>query len=388
MEINNAIERMEKYVWEKLFYPETNLIYDLRTTLEPDGNISDLPTPEEISRNYPNACGWNTGMENSMINAGLMLDAVLNCYAKTGNNEMESLADKLFDGIKKCAEISGSEGFLARSISPFDKKSFYYSSSRDQYTHIVYSLVHYLDSPLCKEKETVKKILVSFAKRAEKNVTPETDYDMLRADGKRGIVTKLWGELSGHEYMRLPMIYLAAYKASDDTKWLNLYKQIRDEAIEKSYDMPNKLSGFFAYLQMQLSARILYELDSEYKDRYSKLMQTVAKKNSHVILENVKKAKDENCRFDRLFKPWRTLKFNEIFNIDGLDYYIPERDFDEQLFPLWDVADIIINHALCPDIEIPNEYVNAFYEMAECVDTQNHGTEAPIHFVAAYWNLI
>ena len=117
MEINKAIEKMEKYVWEKLFYPETNLIYDLRTTLEPDGNISDLPTPEEISRNFPNACGWNTGMENSMINAGLMLDAVLNCYAKTGNNEMESLADKLFDGIKKCAEISGSEGFLARSTT-------------------------------------------------------------------------------------------------------------------------------------------------------------------------------------------------------------------------------------------------------------------------------
>lgn len=385
---SNNTEKMWNYVWEKLFCPETNLIYDLRTTYEKDGHISDLPTPEEISRNYPNACGWKTGMENSMINGGLMLDAVINRYNKTGDEKMQEYADKLFDGIKLCAEISGSEGFLARSVSPFDKKSFYYNSSRDQYTHVVYSLVHYLDSDLCKEKDTVKEILVSFAKRAEKNITPENDYDYLRADGKKGIVTKMWGDICGHEFMRLPMIYLAAYYASGDNKWLAHYKAIRDEAIEKSYNMPDKLSGFFAYLQMQLSGKILYELDGEYKDKYLKLLQTIANKNSYMILEMLKRIKAESHRLTFLFKPWRTLPIGERLNVDGNEYLIPDRNDETDIFFLQDVADIILVQSLCPDFKISEDYKNAFFETADLVDIENHSTEAPIHFVAAYWNMV
>lgn len=384
--MNPSICQMEQYVWDKLFYPQTNLIYDLRLTLEPDGLLTDLPTPEEIARNYPNPCSWKTGMENSMINAGLMLDSVILQYQKTGNSEMRDAAKKLFDGIKLCATVSGVEGFLARSVCPFDKKSYYVDSSRDQYTHIVYSLCHYLQSDLCDDKQAVKDILRSFAERAARNICEESNYDMLRADGKGSFVNKMWGDIHGHEYLRLPMFYLAAHFATGEEKWKFLYLQLRDEAIKRSYNIVNKEFGFFAYMQMQLSIRLLYELDEEYKDQYIKLMHFVIDTCVPKMMAKVQSVKAENNHFNKPYLPWRTLPPKKIFEIDGLQYLIPDRN-EYDMFLMWDIADSILCMALCPEYEISAEYKNAFFEVAEMVDIEHHYTESPIHFIAAYWNM-
>lgn len=385
-----VVEKLWDYIWECLFYPETSLIYDLRTTIQKDGNIIDLPTIDEISRNYPNACGWNTGMENSMINGGIMLDTIIERYNKTGDKSMISYADKIFAGIKLCSEISGSPGFLARSVSPFDKKSFYMNSSRDQYTHVISALVHYYDSDLCAEKEKVAEILVSFAERAYKNATKENGYDLLRADGKQSLVCRVWGDIIGHEFLRLPMFYMAAYHVSNDEKWLILYKELRDEALANSYDFCDKDSGFFAYLQMQISIRILYELDDNYKEKYKDLMTKVADKKAHVILDLLKETKEKNLDFSTLPKPWRTFPVGEQLTVDGNEYIMLDRNEDFQnsvMFFLQDVADLLIVQNLCPDYKTPHKYKDAFFEIIEHIDVENHASEAPIHLVCAYWGM-
>lgn len=388
--MNATISKLEQFVWEKLFYSGTNLIYDVRLTSEPDGLLVDLPTPEEISRNFPNSCSWKTGMENSMLNAGLMLDAVLLQYQKTANPAMRELADKLYQGIKLCATVSGVEGFLARSVSPFDGKSYYFDSSRDQYTHIVYSLYHYLNSDLCEDKQGAKDILRSFAVRAYRNISKDNNYDMLRADGKPGFVSKMWGNLAGHEFLRLPMIYLAAHAATGEEIWKKLYLEFRDEAIERSYTLIDKSNRLFIYSQMQLSVRLLYELDEEYREQYSKLMRFVVDTCAPKLLERAELIKAGDMHLDKPFLPWRSLPCSTTFELGELEYRIPDRDKyeEEEYWPFMDVADVIIAMALCPDCEISAQYRDTFFEIAAMMDMEHQYTEVPIRFITAYWNLV
>ena len=102
-------------VWKKFFSGDTHLIYD-----HPIDTIY-FPTPEEIRVSIPNGWGWNTGMEDSMISFGRMLDGIVYNYKTTADKGLHSYAALLLDGALMCATISGSEGFLVRSVLPSDK---------------------------------------------------------------------------------------------------------------------------------------------------------------------------------------------------------------------------------------------------------------------------
>lgn len=166
------------------------------------------PAPEQIRADYPNACGWGTGMEDSVLSGGSAADALIALYRATGNKAIKPMLDELFRGLFACAEADGDSGFVARSLSPEDGKSFYCNSSRDQYTHYVYAAVRFYDSELSDEmqKETVRRTLVNLAKKCLREVTPENGYMLLRADGKESLVNTMWGNLGPHEFLRLPMV--------------------------------------------------------------------------------------------------------------------------------------------------------------------------------------
>lgn len=389
MDIRNRADKLWDYVWNKAFCEKTNLVYDLRTSTAPDGNIADLPTPEEISRNYPNACGWKTGMEDSMINGGIMMDAVLKRYEKTGDPSMGAYARKLFEGMVLCSEISGAEGFLARSVSPFDGKSHYINSSRDQYTHVVHALCCYYDSPLCEDREKVRQLLVGYARRAERNITPENQYDYLRADGRQGIVANMWGDIGGHEFARLPMIYLAAWHVSGDPHWWDCYRAIRDEALEKTFVIEKK-DGFFAIMQMQVSLDVLWRYDEEYREKYAAVMREAARRYEAYPVILADRAERENRHFDTLADPWRTLPVTEEWEIGGIMYaFLGRARFDrDEKFYLSDVADPIIVQGLCPGFRIKEETVDALLRIIDRMDIDNHGSDGPMHLLHAFWEAV
>ena len=60
----------------------------------------------------------------------------------------------------------------------------------------------------------------------KQNVTPENNYDSMRADGThdtRGI-SRMWN-VSGHEAARLPMIYAAAWNTTGNDEYHQLYRK-------------------------------------------------------------------------------------------------------------------------------------------------------------------
>ncbi len=367
-----SCDKAWKRVWDKFFSYETNLIYD-----HPIDTIY-FPTSEEILCSIPNACGWNTGMEDSMINFGRMLDGIVYKYKLTEDDSLHSYAALLLDGAFKCATISDSEGFLARSILPCDKKSFYIDSSRDQYTHFVNAVVNYMNCGLCTddERKKISNILISIAKRAEKNVTPENDYHLLRADGKIGIVDKMW-EVEPHEALRLPMIYLAAYLASGDEHWLALCYKYRDEAVKQSFNYKKVWHYQIAY-QTSISARFMYDYDPDegYSEKYLELLEYLASLAGSTVLDIAKIVKDEGITFAEPTFNWRgcPMKYSLHSPISEKAYMVPMKPekYEREHFLFVDAIDSISIQAISPTTKIPSEQLLALEQILEAIDYEKH----------------
>ena len=80
-------------VFRRFFCPDTELFYDF---VIDDGNAwHHLPSVEDIKASIPNPCGWGTGMEDSALNGGTLMDALVSAYALTGDGRIKEYADKV-----------------------------------------------------------------------------------------------------------------------------------------------------------------------------------------------------------------------------------------------------------------------------------------------------
>lgn len=267
--------------WEKFFCKETHLFYEYLTDTDPAKRYAHLPTPEEIAQSKPNRTSWNSGMEDSSINAGIMLEAVVNRYSVTHESEMRSAALEIFQGMLTCARIAPVRGFLARSVSPFDGKSFYPESSRDQYTHFVQGLFRYYNSPLAEERERaeIRDILSSFCDFMTEYVTPESDYTFISADGQPACgVCKVWNRNAWAD-ARLPMYYAAAWAVTGKEKYLAKLKEYAHTAVDRTLNMPTvTIEGFLQY-QIQCSLEVIREVaadDETLRKKCERAMKMVA----------------------------------------------------------------------------------------------------------------
>lgn len=389
------IERAWDFVWNGLFCEKTNLIYDGRWTREQDGNICLLPTPEEVRAQIPSPCSWNTGMENSGINGGTMLNVIANRYKATGAANLSSFAQKLIEGFRLLTSVSGVRGFLARSVLPQDGKSYYYESSRDQYTHAVYGFCRYMECGLCmkEQKETLTDMLVAFAEYAKKCVTPEKHYQLLRADGGDTMVCGML-HVSPHEWTRLPMFYVAAWRFSGDEQWFDEYKKIRDVCIEKSYGIQKKYwEKPFCLAQMQDSLRILYdyEPDEKYRAKYQDLMNLVASYADCSAKTIAEEAKKTGRKFNSALPNWRDMPMQYLYfwgaPKSGYGYYMPQRPkkYEQDLWDLHNAGTNVILQARCPNRTVDWNIIDALHSIIELVDFEDHRTESPIFLLEAYW---
>ena len=282
-----TMEMKMKDAWDvtfrKFYYPKTGMFYDALYGNSIEESLDAYPTPEEIKASSPNPCGWNTGMEDATLSACPMVEAIIARYEVAKESEMKKYSDMVYEGIIKNGTLASEPGFIVRSVSPVDGISFYMDSSRDQYTNWVYAAHLFINSELTDEKQktALREVLVNIGRKAERDVKPETGGYMMRLDGKPGIVSQMDSEnLGGHEYLRLPMIYMAAYEATGDVHWKEKYREIRERLLKWTEAkltlewMKEYAYGGWGYTylfyQAQYSLRLLYELEeeTEYRDRY------------------------------------------------------------------------------------------------------------------------
>ena len=259
------LERAWDITWRRFYLPQVQTFGDYLSSYEPGREQAHLPTAEEVQRQFPNPCGYSTGMEDGAILGGAMLSVLCDRFAVTHEEGLRSRAKEVFTGLHRCATVHGVRGFVARTVCPGDGRSTYLNSSRDQVTHFVHGLWQYYHSPLPDEatKLRIRTLLADVAERMIATVTPENDFDFLRADGARcplGIC-RMWN-VQAHEAARLPMIYAAAWDVTREERYRTAWRQYAAEAIAQSAT-PGEHKPAYALLQMQCSLELLHALEPE-----------------------------------------------------------------------------------------------------------------------------
>ena len=376
-----------KKVFETEYYDsQMKLIYDYRSSLEHDKRFDHLPTPEEIAQRRPNPCGWASGMEDAVINGGVALDMYIDA-----NDPV--MAKNIFDGLVRCGTISGVPGMVVRSISPRDGKSFYPESSRDQYTHYVYSFWKYFHSDLssAEDKELIKKLLVEVAQYCEKCVVPENNWTLNRADNSfpRSTVCKMW-EVAPHEAARLPMCYAAAYDVSGDKHWFDMYRKFAEEAGKQSLELGPRSYHAYALLQMLCSCILIYEVetDAKIKDLYFKAMEQLKKYSRFSIL----RAADESYRVDYEADRGNWRKITRCTVLPDCQHIIPNAS-DEYAMShrvIRELGEAILLVMLVPEElrELDDFYKRIFKFILEGFDPEVYRPYGALYVVAAYYKVL
>ncbi len=264
-ELEAKMKQAWNVVWDRFFQKDVQIFADYLSSYEAGKELAHLPTAEEVKRQFPNPCGYSTGMEDGMILGGAMLSIMTDMHAVTGDDSLREPMTKVFRGMRLSATVHGVPGFIARNVCPEDRKSVYINSSRDQYTHFVHGLWKYYHSPLADDaaKMEIRRLLSAVADRMIAFVTPENDYDFCRADGQRcplGIC-RMWN-VQAHEAARLPMIYAAAWDVTRDDRYQKEWRNYVAEAVAQSAS-PDEHKPAYALLQMQCSLELLYQLEPD-----------------------------------------------------------------------------------------------------------------------------
>lgn len=196
------LQKAWQYCWSCLFDDRTGMFYNHRVGAEPDAATKYLPEPAMIQRLVPNPGGYGTGMEDCMLNAGIMMDAVISRYEATGDEAMRTYAARIYKGMELDATVSPQKGFLPRGVSPADCRSHYIDTSRDQYTNWFFGAFRLYFSPLAtdEQKWSIRRCLTAMAEKFEAEVIPANHYSFLREDGQIGVVGQMWG---GHPSPRI-----------------------------------------------------------------------------------------------------------------------------------------------------------------------------------------
>lgn len=317
--------REREQVWivltNRFYCPKTEALYDVLWR-DDRGRVSAtacLPTPEEIRRQFPNPCAWGTGMQDCVFNGGPFLSAAVS----RGDFGM---ARSAYRGIRRCATVSGVRGFVARGVSPEDGKSFYIDSSRDTWTLFIYHLRAFSSSAFCDAvtRQEIRSLIADVADYAERCVTATNDYSLSRADGRPGLVSRMWFPLQTHETLRLPMIYAAAFDLTGDRHWRDLELRYLDKALDGAEGpIEDDIRGSVLN-QMQLSVRILWETEDDpvRKARLLRLLNRGADLAAGPLTERLEKSfGTPQWHFAKPAEDWRRFPWRKRWSCDSAVFY-------------------------------------------------------------------
>ncbi len=401
VKLKNKMDEAWDYIWAGLFNPQTRLFYDYRTSLHPETQFAHLPTPEEIALQFPNPAGWGTGMEDSMLNAGSVMEIL--CLRKELESYPEalSLASQVLGGILSCAYGHGVDGFLVRSLCPDDGQSCYFNSSRDQFTLAVYGVWRFLNTfPEAPEKlrADAKRLLVDIARYCERVIDPDHD-DLLRLDGKPALVSTMVN-VAPHERLRLPMFYAAAWAATDDPHWFDLYRQYARSGIVDTLAIDRSRRWWDWELpQLQLSLARLREIEPEavLKKQYADAMLITADLASRELRDRQARAAGYLGNWDVPNLDWRQMPMttrpetltpsSRSMLFGGYPYLMPQfpEAFHTPYSLLRGVGNLAYAALMCPEFKPLPDLLTGFLQTAIKPNYSQHHSDGAINILHGYW---
>ncbi len=388
--VNAAVANMDRaweVVWGRFYLPKVQTFGDYLSSYEQGREQAHLPTAAEVRRQFPNPCGYSTGMEDGAILGGAMLSVLCDRFAVTQDESLREKAADVFMGLRRCATVHGVKGFVARNVCPEDGTSTYINSSRDQVTHFVHGLWQYYHSPLPDEpvKQQIRLLLSEVAERMIAFVTPENDFDFCRADGTRcplGIC-RMWN-VQPHEAARLPMIYAAAWDVTRNERYREQWRKFAADAITQSAN-PGEGKPAYALLQMQCSLELLHALepDAALKEQIHTHMlhvRDLAAKRFTRVLAQIATKRPEEMRM--LGPDWRTVP--EWKNQKG--YPNPQWGPFREIWHLTrEAGESALILLMVDGVTLSSEQQTALQKLTDTFDYLHNASCGLVYHLAAHW---
>jgi hypothetical protein len=269
-ELREGIRTCHERLWRRFIHPRFGLIYDYVAPCEDDGQAFWwLPTPEEITRRYPNPQGWATGMEDSSINGGVYLATMVTAYHITGQDEYRDRARRLYQGLIRTATSSPERGFIARSLS-YDGAHWYPASSVDQYTWWMHGMWTYARSGIATDRqiETIRGVAHDVCTRLERD-----DWEIRQEGGSPAYYCDI-GAFTPDRSTRLLEVLRIAHDLTSEEHWLDLYYDKVHEDYDRRLDSVQDMLAYtpIPYAVLQTAASLVpliaLESDQDIKARY------------------------------------------------------------------------------------------------------------------------
>ena len=363
----------------RFYHPGTHQFYDYLSSYETGRTLAHLPSAREVRASVPDEFGYGTGMEDCMISAGVLLSMVLDWFAATGEDSLRAIAHDLFLGIRLSATVHGDLGFLARGVCPEDGRSVYPASSRDQVTHALHGLWHYARSPLADApaRREVTEVVGWISDRMLRDMTAANGFESLGLDGARDTrgINRMWGDLEGHEMARLPMVYAIAWDLSGKPEYLDAYRKLILEAINRSNTGSPRMAPW-TYPQMQCSLEVLeaLETDAEIAARISSLRNEVAAKALELARANA--TRTASLDLTVLPEDWRSPE-------GGLN-----GAYREAWYAVRECGEMALTCAMAPLDKARDAEMSALLEqMLQRVDARHVSTCGIFHLLGGYWKI-
>lgn len=375
----------ERVMWSRFFVPKTKLFYECLNSFDEKTCQSHLPTAEEVGRQYPNPCGYATGMEDCAILGGTVLAALADKYEMSPDPQTAARAKLVAEGLES---LVLPDGFVARGLCVEDGRSVYINSSVDQYTHCIHGLWKYCKSAVsdAEGRGRAKNALIRIAERLRRNVVAENDFDSLRLDGKPcALRISRFTTERPHVAARLSMAYAAAWDVSGKPEYYSLYRSGIGEAVAVSERI--KIAPYtpiYSFLQMQISLELLRETESDpaLKSRIEKLMSKLPKLCAELAPRLEKRFDD--AELETPYGDWRKPEKTEVRN----GYNIPKLGKSRDVWrTIRDTGEIALVAAIAPRGEIP-EPIESLYEKAVAkIDYDKCASCGAIYHWAAFMEL-
>jgi len=385
--VASKAEQAWERAWHHLYRPSTKLFYDYVTSRDPAHELDHLPTPDEVSRQEPNGCGWGTGMEDSVISGGLVLSMLCDRFAVTGDESLKATAAAVFGGLERNTLVHGVRGFVARSRCLADGVSVYNTSSRDQFTHFIHDGWRLYHSPLADDgiRERIKARFVEVAEFVERTVTPENDWTMPRLDGSPSPVNvhKMW-QVQPHEAARLPMIYLAAWQLSGDDHWLEECRRYVAQAAEESNRLRSRRYLCYALLQMQSSLELILGIgcgDPAAEAKIRSAMELAADLSICNLVEAAGTADETD--FSVCYADWRTRPRREMWG--GYVIPLPKPEASQVMKVLREIGEAALIQLMIPGRRLGELHRRLVREILLKVDFSQVCSNGMLALLAAYW---
>lgn len=110
--LKSQMDQAWAVTWDRFFQDDVQTFADYLSSYEPGQELAHLPTAEEVQRQYPNPCGYSTGMEDGMILGGAMLSILADRYEVTNQETLREKAKQVFRGLHRCATVHASPDSL------------------------------------------------------------------------------------------------------------------------------------------------------------------------------------------------------------------------------------------------------------------------------------